>query len=69
MAALKFAEQQKKTQVSDADVKAEYDRFAAGNPGQQLPPLEQVKPQIVQALAQQKVMQYQENLMKKARVQ
>ena len=69
MAALMFAEQQKKTQVSDADVKAEYDRFTAGNPGQQLPPIEQVKPQIVQALAQQKVMQYQENLIKKARVQ
>ena len=69
MAALMFAEQQKKTQVSDADVKAEYDRFAAGNPGQQLPPIEQIKPQIVQALAQQKVMEYQENLIKKARVQ
>lgn len=69
MAALMFAEQQKKTKVSDADVKAEYDRFAAGNPGQQLPPLEQIKPQIVQALAQQKVMEYQENLIKKARVQ
>ena len=69
MAALMFAEQQKKTQVSDADVKSEYDRFAAGNPGQQLPPLDQIKPQIVQALAQQKVMEYQENLIKKARVQ
>ena len=69
MAAMLFAELQQKTQVSDAEVKAEYDSFAAGNPGQQLPTLEQVKPQIVQALAQQKVMQYQEKLIQKARVQ
>jgi len=69
MAGLLLADYQRKVKVSDAEAKAEYDKFAAGSAGQQLPEFEQVKPQIVQHLAQQKVVQFQENLIKKARVQ
>jgi len=69
MAGLLLADYQKKVKVSDAEAKAEYDKFAAGSAGQQLPEFEQVKPQIFQHLAQQKVAQFQENLIKKARVQ
>ena len=70
MAGLMLADYQKKIKVSDAEAKAEYDQFAAGAPaGQQLPAFEQIKPQILQHLAQQKVGQFQENLLRKARVQ
>lgn len=70
MAGLMLADYQKKVKVSDAEAKAEYDQFAAGAPaGQQLPAFEQIKPQILQHLAQQKVGQFQENLLRKARVQ
>jgi len=69
MAGLLLADYQRKVKVSDAEAKAEYDKFAAGSAGQQLPEFEQVKPQIFQHLAQQKVAQFQENLIKKARVQ
>lgn len=69
-ASLLFADQQKKITVSDVDIQAEYDNFAKRNKGEQeLPPLEQIKPQIAQALAQRKVNVYQEGLIRKARVQ
>lgn len=69
MAGLMLADYQKKVSVSDAEVKAEYDKFAASNTGQELPAFEQIKPQIAQHLAQQKVAQFQDNLIRKARVQ
>ena len=69
MAALLFADYQKKIQISDAEAKTEYDNFAARNEGQKLPPFEALKPQIVQHLGQQKLAKYQEELVKKARIQ
>ncbi len=70
MAGLLLADYQDKIKIGDAEAKAEYDRFAAsGAADQPLPDFEQIKPQIVQHLAQQKAAQFQENLLKKARVQ
>ena len=70
MAAMLFADYQKQIQISDADAKAEYDGFIARNAGgETLPPFEALKPQIIQHLSQQKLAKYQEDLIKKARVQ
>lgn len=69
LAGLMLADYQNKVKVSDAEIKAEYDKFASSNAGQELPAFEQIKPQIAQHLAQQKVGQFQENLIRKARVQ
>ena len=69
LAGLMLADYQNKVKVSDAEIKAEYDKFASSNAGQELPAFEQIKPQIAQHLAQQKVAQFQENLIRKARLQ
>ncbi len=69
LAGLMLADYQSKVKVSDAEIKAEFDKFAASAAGQPLPEFEQIKPQIAQHLAQQKLAQFQENLIKKARVQ
>ncbi len=69
MAGLLLADYQQKVKVSDTEAKAEYDQFAASMAGQQVAPFEQVKPQIVQHLAQQKVAKFQQDLLQKARVQ
>lgn len=69
MVGLMLADYQDKVKVSNEEIKAEYDRFASSNAGQELPPMDQLKPQIAQHLAQQKLAQFQENLIKKARVQ
>jgi peptidyl-prolyl cis-trans isomerase C len=69
MAGLMMADYQKKVKVSDAEAKAEYDQFVASLAGQQVAPFDQVKPQIVQHLAQQKVAKFQQDLLSKARIQ